>query len=219
LDLNCSAAYGVALACFTQRRDRQGWLGEDQIAEGKQFAERVIEIGGDDAFALSRAAMFLALILKEAEIADTIVDQAIVVNPNLAEAWRIRGFVSTYIGRHEMAIEQFQYAMRLNPLDPQIYIAELGLAIANFHLCRFDIALSLATKSMARQKNHVPPVRYAMMSYAMLGRVADAQMMRDRLRELGADMTLSKLRSFMAFHQREDIERYFEAFRLAGVPE
>jgi hypothetical protein len=58
-----------------------------------------------------------------------------------------------------------------------------------------------------------------MMSYAMLGRVADAQMMRDRLRELGADMTLSKLRSFMAFHQREDIERYFEAFRLAGVPE
>jgi adenylate cyclase len=219
LDPNFSAAYGLALACFTNLRDRQGWLGEDQIAEGKRFAQRVVEIGGDDAFALSRAAWFFGVILKEADIADTIVDQAIAVNPNLSEAWRQRGYISTILGRHETALEQFQHAMRLNPLDPLIYVSENGLAIANFHLNRFEIALSWATKSMARRKNWAVPVRYAMMSYAMLGRVADAQVMRDRLRELGADMTLSQLGKFMAFQRREDIERYFKAFRLAGVPE
>jgi tetratricopeptide (TPR) repeat protein len=217
LDPNFSAAYGVALLCYTRQKDRQGWLGENQVAEGKQFAQRVAEIGGDDA--LSRAAYFFAHVLKEVQPADTIVDQAIVVNPNLADAWRIRGFVSTYLGRHEAAIDQFQGAMRLSPLDPEIYITEHGLAVANFHLCHFDIALSWATKAMARQKNYAAPIRYAMMSYALMGRVADAQLMRDRLRELGADMTLSQLGKFMAFQQPEDIERYFKGFRLAGVPE
>lgn len=154
-DANFAAAYGVALACYTQRKD-QGWADDDQIAEGRQLAQRAAEIGGDDAFALSRAAHFLAYVLKEAETADAIVDQAIAVNPNLAEAWRIRGFVSTFLGKHDAAVEQFQYAMRLNPLDPQIYTVEHGLAIANFHLCRFDVALSWATKSMARQKQLRP---------------------------------------------------------------
>lgn len=163
--------------------------------------------------------IFFAFVLKEAGTADAIADQAIAVNPNLAEAWRIRGFISSHAGRHDAAIEQFQYAMRLNPLDPQIYIAEHGLAVANFHLHRFDIALSWATKSMARQKNYVPPVRFAMMCYAMLGHIDEAHVMRARLRELGADMTLSQLKNYMPYKRREDVEGYSEAFRLAGVPE
>ena len=219
LDPNFSAAYGVALACHTRRKDRIGWLDENQIAEGKLFAQRVVEIGGDDAFALSRAAYFFSFVLKEAATADTIADHANAVNPNLAEAWNIRGLVSSIAGRHDVAIEQFQNAMRLNPLDPQIYIAEHGLAVANFFLLRFDVSLSWASKAMARQKNYVPPVRFAMMCYALLGRIDDAHVMRARLRELGADLTLSQLRNYVAHKRREDIELCLEAFRLAGVPE
>ncbi len=219
LDPKFATAYGVALACYTRRKDRLGWLDEDQIAEGKLFAQRVVEIGGDDAFALSRAAYFFAFILKEAGTADTIVDQATTVNPNLAEAWNIRGLISSIAGKHDVAVEQFQKAMRLNPLDPQIYVAEHGLAVANFFLRRFDISLSWAIKSMARQKNYVPPVRFAMMCYAMLGRVDDARTMRARLRELNADMTLSQLKNYMAYERSEDNELYSEAFRVAGVSE
>jgi hypothetical protein len=96
---------------------------------------------------------------------------------------------------------------------------EFGLAVANFHLERFDVALSWATKSLARQKNYAPIVRYAMMAYAMLDRIADAQKMRKRLHELGADMSVSELKSFMNFQRHEDIERCCQGFRLAGVPE
>src|ERR1700752_1630490 len=188
IDPNFAASYGVALACYTQRKD-QGWLREDDVAEGTQFALRAVEVGGDDAFALSRAANFFALVTLKTETADTIVDQAIAINPNLAEAWRIRGFVSTFLGKHELALEQFQYAMRLNPLDPQIHFAEHGLALANFLLDRLAIPLSWATKSIARQNNYASHIRLAMTSSAMLGRTGDAQVMRARLRELGADVT------------------------------
>jgi tetratricopeptide (TPR) repeat protein len=85
-----------------------------------------------------------------------IVDQAIAVNPNLSVAWRMRGWISAYLGQHEAAIEQFQYAMRLNPLDPEIYLVESGLAWAIFFLRRFDVALSWATKALARQKKLRP---------------------------------------------------------------
>lgn len=53
----------------------------------------------------------------------------------------------------------------------------------------------------------------------MLGRVSDAQTMRSRLRELGADMTIFENSRWTAFRRREDIDRLAEAFRMAGVPE
>ena len=89
--------------------------------------------------------------------------------------------------------------MRLNPLDPEIYLVEAGLACANFYLRRFEIALSWATKSLARQKNYGAALRIAMVSYAMLGRIADAQMMLARQREAGAPMTtISQIRKQIA---------------------
>src|SRR5262249_33724152 len=154
-DPNFAAAYGVALACYTQRSD-ENWLKDDDVAEGKQYAVRAVETGADDAFALASAAQFFNLILKDPETADAIVDNAVAANDNSSEARRIRRWVSLSLGQHEPAIEHFEHAMRLNPLDPQIHHLEHGLAQANFFLRRFETALSWATKSMARQKNHDP---------------------------------------------------------------
>jgi tetratricopeptide (TPR) repeat protein len=151
LDAHFSAAYGVALACYVERWDNR-WMEDARIAaEGKEYALRAVELGVDDAFALSRAALFFGSLLRDVGTADAIVDQAIAINPNLSDARRVRGWISLWLGQHEQALEQFQYAMRLNPLDPRNYAAENGLAMANFFLHRFEIALSWTTKSMARQ--------------------------------------------------------------------
>jgi len=213
-DPNFSAAYGVALRCYVQRRDA-GWIKDDDVAEGKQYAIRATELG-DDAFALSGAAIFFANILMDAGTADAIVDQALAINPNLASAWVQRGWISMFLGRHEPALEQFQYAMRLNPLD-EIHRMEAGLAAANFFLRRFETALSWATKSIARRKDYVIALRFALVSYVMLGRIADAQLVQTRLREAG--LTLSQIKKYMPYRRQEDAELYFEAFRIAGMPE
>jgi len=80
LDPNFAAAYGVALACYTQRVD-ESWRKDDDIAEGKQYALRAVEVGADDAYALTRAAQFFSYLLKDAPTADAIVDRAIAVKP------------------------------------------------------------------------------------------------------------------------------------------
>ena len=110
--------------------------------------------------------------------------------------------------------------MQLNPLDPvNVSGAEAGLAAANFFLHRYEIALSWVTKSISRDENNGVALRFAVAIYAMLGRVADVQTMRVRMREAGvALMTISQLERFLAF-RREDVDLYLEAFRRAGVSE
>ena len=148
-----------------------------------------------------------------------LVDQALIVNPNLSEAWRIRGWTSLYLGQNEAAIEEFQNGIRLNPLDVQIYMSEAGLAQANFFLHRFEVALSWVTKSLARQSNFATGLRIAMISNAMLGRIADAHLMQRRLREANINMTIAQFRTWMLFQKREDADLYIEALRITGVPE
>ena len=219
LDPNFAAAYGLILDCYVKQTVSSWKTIEDVAAEGKQYALRALEVGADDAYALSRAALFFGNILKDGGTANVIVEQAIAVNSNLSEAWRTRGQISDYVGQHEPAIEQFNYTMRLNPLDPEIFITEGGLAIANFFLRRFEIGLSWSTKSLARQMSYPPSLRSAMAGYAMLGRIADAQMMLARLRDTGDDLTISRAKVRMPWQQKEDCDLWIEAFRLAGVPE
>jgi adenylate cyclase len=215
LDPNFAAAYGVALECYGHRRD-EGWISDYDVAEGKQYAVRATELG-DDAYALARAALFSANVLINFGTADAIVDQALAVNPNLSTAWRARGWISAFLGRHEAAIEQFQYAMRLNPLDPLTHSVEAGLGVSNFFLRRFEIALSWATKSMARRKLYAPAARVALQSYAMLGRIADAKMVHAQMLEAG--MSFAQTKKYMPYQRQEDVELYFEAYRIAGVTE
>ena len=218
LDPNFAGAYGLILDCLAKLRDQRWITLDDFAAEGKQYASRAVQVGADDAYTLSRASLFFAYQF-DVRTADVIIDQAVAVNPNSPDAWRQRGLTSIFLGRHELAIEQYHYAMRLNPLDPQIYLAEQGLATANFFLRRFEVALSWATKALARHNNFAPAMMFAMLSYAMLGNVADAQKMRARRIAAGFDETLSQNRKRNAYFQSEDCELYIEGCRIAGVPE
>jgi adenylate cyclase len=42
------------------------------------------------------------------------------------------------MGEVDTAIDQFNMALRLSPLDPRIFLAHLGLAFAHFLAGRYD---------------------------------------------------------------------------------
>jgi adenylate cyclase len=92
LDPKFSSAYGLVVNCYVYRRDG-GWITDEEVAEGKQYALRATELG-DDAFALAISGHFFANTLRDAETGDVIVDRALAINPNLAAAWVQRGWIS-----------------------------------------------------------------------------------------------------------------------------
>ena len=117
LDPNFSAAYGVATRCYSWRY-QQGWTKDDdqtEIGVGKHYASRAIELGADDALALTIGGHYFAMVLKETETGSYDLDQAFAVNPNLSFAWAQRGWTSAFLDRHEVAVDQFQYARRSIP--------------------------------------------------------------------------------------------------------
>jgi cytochrome c-type biogenesis protein CcmH/NrfG len=61
------------------------------------------------------AAFTLFYFAGERAIAATAIDRALALNPNSAHAWMVRGYVS--LPESAAAIEAFERAIRLNPLD------------------------------------------------------------------------------------------------------
>jgi tetratricopeptide (TPR) repeat protein len=142
------------------------------------------------------------------------------LNSNLAEAWFCGGWAKNWLGEPEPAIARFARAMRLSPLDPRVSAMQVGTAHAHFFLGRYDEAASWA--AMALQGNPVlqPGLRIAAASNAMAGRPEQAHKAVARLRQLNPALDVSTLKDVLGpYRQAEDLSRYEEGLRQAGLPE
>ena len=59
----------------------------------------------------------------------------------------------------------------------------------------------------------------ACVGHALSGRLDQAHEMMKRLREIDNVMRLSNFKKFAPFRRQEDVDRFFEGLRLAGLPE
>jgi tetratricopeptide (TPR) repeat protein len=121
-------------------------------------------------------------------------------------------------GAPETAIEHFARAMRLSPLDSHIIGMQAGTAFAHMLAGRYDEASCWAEKAMWAQ-NYVTPLRIAVASHALAGRLADAKKVLTRLRELDPGASIANFCERAPLRRREDRERLESGLRRAGMPE
>ena len=105
--------------------------------------------------------------------------------------------------------------MRPQPLDPFTFPVSTQIAAAHFFAGRYDEASSRAEKALREQANWVN----AAASYALAGRLDQARKSMARLREIDPALRVSDLRRMFTFRRPEDIARYEERLRKAGLPE
>jgi tetratricopeptide (TPR) repeat protein len=142
------------------------------------------------------------------------------LNSNLAEIWSFGGWVKTWLGEPETAIERFARAMRLSPLDPSLLIMRAGTAHAHFFLGRCDEAASWAATALQDNPDYQGGLRIDAASNAMAGRPEQAHKSLTRLRQLNPTLRVSSLRDVLGPYRRaEDLSRYQEGLRQAGLPE
>ena len=220
LDPEFSSAYGMAAWCYARRKGSR-WMVDrvKETAETARLARRVVELGKEDAVALSTGGFALAYVVGDLDDGAAVLDQALVLNPNLAVAWTFSGWVRIFLGEHEMALEHFARSMRLSPLDPLMYVAQNGIALAHFCTGRYDEASSWAEKALLESPNYYPALRVFAASNALAGRLEDAQKAMARLREMDPTVRVSDLRDLILRRRPEDVTRYAEGLRKAGLPE
>jgi TolB-like protein len=219
LDPDFASAYGRAASCYVYAKIN-GWFSDTakEIAEVTRLAQRAVELGKDDAIALAASGWALAYVVRDLGVGAALIDRALVLNSNSAEAWFYGGWAKIYLGEPEAAIERLARAMRLSPLDPRLMGMRAGTAYAHFLLGRYDEAASWAAKALQDNPDYQPGLRIAAASNAMAGRPEQAHRAMARLRQLNPALRVSTLKDRGPW-RAEDLLRYEEGLRQAGLPE
>jgi TolB-like protein/DNA-binding SARP family transcriptional activator len=221
LDPDFAAAYGMAAYCYCHRKTN-GWTAdrESEIAETARLARRAVELDTDDAVALSCAGFALAYVVGELDAGVAFIDRALLLNANLATAWIVSGWVRVWLGKPEVAIEHLARATRLSPLDPLINRTRTTTAHAHFFAGRYDEASSWAAMTLREWPDYQTALRIAAASYALAGRLREAKDARERLQKLDPALRLANLADELGpYNRRQDIARYVEGLRAAGLPD
>jgi TolB-like protein len=221
LDPAFGSAYATAAWCYFQRKG-SGWVGdrEHEIAEATRLVWRAVELSKDDAVALSYSAWTLAYLIRDLDAGVGFTDRALALNPNLATAWFVSGWLRIWLGKPDVAVEHIARAMRLSPLDPLMRGMQVGTAHAHLFAGRYDEACLWAGMTLREAPDFHTALRIGAASNALAGRAEEANKAVARLRQLDPALRVSNLRDALGPYRRpEDLARYEEGLRKAGLPE
>jgi adenylate cyclase len=217
LDPTYAAAYGFEAWCVAVCQTNR-WLPEPErdIGEGVKAARRAVAVGMDDAVALVSGAGGLAyLVASELENAIGYVDRAIILNPNMAFAWGVSGWGRAYKGDHADAIERFERAIRLSPLDLLAHYSYTGMAWANLFLGHYDEAVSWARKAALEKADWAPTVRVETIACSLSSRTEEVREALARWRAIDPNLRVGNF----PWRRAEDRALYMEGLRRAGLAE
>lgn len=219
-DPDFSSAYAMAAWCHCWRK-ANGWMTDHarEMAEGARLARRAVELDKGDAVALARSGHAIGYLAGDIQGGVALLDRALVLNPNLAAAWFLGGFLRLWIGETDAAVEYLARAMRLSPLDPELYRMQAGMAVAHLFTGRFDMASSWAEKASRELPSFLLAVAILAASHALAGRMNEASRAMDHLRQLDPALRLSNIVNWLPIHRPENLAALVDGLRKAGLPE
>src|SRR5262249_16243566 len=197
-----------------------GPLADTDVAEAMRLAKQAIETGKDDPDALWTTGITVSVFAGEAATAASLIERALTLNPNCAPAWMASGWSPCFLPRAEAAIEGFERAIRLSPLDPLGYAFTGGLAIAQLIAGHYEEAMEWVDRSLREQDRFFLSVCYKVALCGLLDRVDEGREWLGRLLELRPEFTIAAYNietgRYIPAQHRSIIS---DGLRKAGLPE
>jgi adenylate cyclase len=184
--------------------------------EAVRLSRFALSLDDSDPDTLAAAAVISAFMVGDTESAPEMADRAVALNPNSFGAWSARGWVCRAAGLLQEAVQSFERAIRMNPIDPLLHPSFVGMGIALIELRRFDEAI-VAGKKAQRQKSSFWPAYCCLASaFAHLGRETEAREAVAHLLEFDPAFTIS---AFIARGGQSNAKLLIEGLRKVGLPE
>ena len=108
---------------------------------------------------------------------------------------------------------------RLSPLDPSLYSMQTATALAHFVAGRYDESVFWAEKASREDPNFLPAIRIIATSAGNSGHLERARKAAKRMLEIDPAFKVSSLTDHVPLRRPDDLARYAEGLRRAGLPE
>jgi adenylate cyclase len=184
--------------------------------EAIRLLRLALSVDDTDPETLAWAAFISAYMVGDCESEIEMADRAVALNPNSYLAWNARGWVYRNAGLPEEAIQSFQRATRMSPVDPMLHRAFTGIGYASIELHRFDEAVAAVKKALRQNPLFSPAHRCLASAFAHLGRDAEAHQAAARLLEVDPAFTVS---GWIARGGQSNAKLLIEGLLKAGLPE
>jgi adenylate cyclase len=218
LDPDYGPPYALGAQCHVYYIT-QGWTDDRQRdqAEGERLAHAALERDRDDPTVLWMAGHALGFLTHDYETALALLDRSLALNPNSASAYCFSAWSRCCAGFPEIAIPQVQAALRLSPIDRNIFMFQSALAVAYCMTGQHEKAVEWGQRAVQEQPRWTGSYRPLASSLAHLGRIEEAKAVIARLLEIDPTFSLEFVRRIYLPSTGRDT--FMTGLRLAGAPE
>jgi len=199
------------------------WTTEPEREREVEAARRAVDattgLIDDDPTALTAAGAATGF-CGDQEGASALIERALALDPNSAWAWARWGWNGIYRGQPALALERFDKAMKLSPLDPFVFNTRMGMASALARLGRLEEAVAIG-KDITRKHPEVTWAHRQLASWAaMAGDLETARSAARKLLAANPAFTIRRYLAIPAFQEMpEYLDRLAQGLRDAGLPE
>lgn len=220
LDPAFAPAMAVASMCHAGRHD-QGWATPDidDTAEGLRLAHAALRNGADDAMVLCLAGHTIASLAADYSGAAHLLDRAVQVNPNYAQAWMRSGMVRVYLDDPETAIHHADRALSLSPRDTRLFLPLCAKGYAYLLLHDYEAAAQYATRTLTLMTKPEMAHRILITALWHLGRIDEMHAAAAALSVQIPSFRISEWRTRVYFTRDKRFDMMEKALRHAGLPE
>jgi adenylate cyclase len=214
--------YPLALAlagwCHAQR-SVYNWA-EDiagSQAKARSLAEQAASISGDDPLILAILGAVHTFV-RNYGTARVLLERALVLDPNCAWAWSRLGWIENYADQPDKAIEDFERAIRLSPIDPMNFNNYTGIASAHEVQLDYEKAATFYRRALQERPHATWLYRHLASALSGAGHLDEAKTALAELMREYPDLTVSKFKQAMVF-SAPVVERMAQNLRSLGLAE
>ncbi len=215
-----------AFVCWA--RAAEGYANAEDVKAGLRYADEALAERSDDPTILSCSGLTLGslgyrllgvrLLGFRYDEAERAIERALSLSPNLLMVQFSAGMIKTILGDGEAALEHFERARRISPLDPGLSAILLYTGVAHLICGQYEKALLVAQRAVQVSPNFFGGHRMTVAALGFLGRIEEAKPVARRLLELAPEFTVSGYQSVSPYKDPAFRRRLAAIFRAAGIP-
>lgn len=218
IDPQYPLALSLAGWCHAQR-SVYNWADDIAASQAmaRSLAERAAEMSGDDPVILAVLGAVHTFVHNHGT-ARVLLERAVTIDSNAAWAWSRLGWLENYGDKPEKAIENFERALRLSPIDPMNFNNYVGIASAHEVAQDYDKAAAFYQRALEERPNAIWIYRNLASSLSGAGRLEEAKQAFAELMRNYPDLTVAKYKQAMVFSPTV-LNRMAESLRKMGLPD